>query len=113
MQNEWNDELAQDLGDDPIALREYSAKLLSKKGTSFRLLPSVKFDSTNVFGEKESIIRVGEESESLCLHLDRISRLANLPNLEAKQLQFHVTIQGKITHSQKRLYICYQNKLDT
>ena len=90
MQNEWNDEVAQDLGDDPIALREYSTKLLSQKGASFRLLPSVKFDSTNVFGEKESIIRVGERSESLCLHLDRISRLANLPNLEAKQLQLEL-----------------------
>ena len=90
MQNEWNDEAARDLGDDPIALREYSAKLLFQKSASFRLLPSVKFDSTNVFGEKESVIRIGKGSESFCLHLDRISRLANLPNLEAKQLQLEL-----------------------
>ena len=59
MQNEWNDEAAQDLGDDPIALRDYSARLLSQTGTTFRLLTSVKFDSTNVFGEEESFIRIG------------------------------------------------------
>ena len=90
MQNEWNDEAAQDLGDDPIALRDYSTTLLSQAGTVFRLLASVKFDSTNVFGEKESVIRIGKGSESFCLHLDRISRLANLPNLEAKQLQLEL-----------------------
>lgn len=90
MQNEWNDEAAQDLGDDPIALRDYSTTLLSQTGTVFRLLASVKFDSTNVFGEKESVIRIGGGSGSICLHLDRISRLANLPNLEAKQLQLEL-----------------------
>ena len=87
MQNEWNNEAAQNLGEDPIALRDYSANLLSQTGTTFRLLPSVKFDSTNVFGEKESVIRIGEGSGSICLNSDRISRLANLPNLEAEQLQ--------------------------
>ena len=90
MQNEWNDEAAQDLGDDPIALRDYSARLLSQTGTTFRLLTSVKFDSTNVFGEEESFIRIGGGSGSICLHMDRISRLAKLPNLEAKQLQLEL-----------------------
>ena len=94
MQNEWNDEAAQDLGDDPIALRDYSATLLSQTGTALRLLTSVKFDSTNVFGEEESFIRIGGGSGSICLQLDRISRLAKLPNLDAKQL--HLELQRSI-----------------
>lgn len=87
MQNEWNDEAARNLGDDPIALRDYSAKLLNQASSSFRLLPSVKFDSTNVFGEKESVLKIGQRPDSICLDRDRLSRLANLPNLDSNQLR--------------------------
>jgi len=86
MQNEWNNDAAQNLDGDPIRLRDYSAGLLAQPSSSFLLFPSVKFDSTDVFGEKESVLRIGLGSGSICLNADRVGRLANLPELEGEAL---------------------------
>lgn len=86
MQNEWNNDAAQNLDSDPIRLRDYSAELLAQSGSSFRLFPSVKFDSNNIFGEKEFVLRIGWGSGSICLNADRVGRLANLPKLEDEAL---------------------------
>ncbi len=91
MQSQWNSDDARKQGDDPIAQRAYTHGLLKNSAADLSLLTTVKTASTDVFGDKQSLLWVSHGNDPIAFDADRLKKLGSLdsltPDAHAEQLR--------------------------